>query len=447
VPRPVAIALAVVLLAVGNPVALRAASFGDVSSLGLDASYDVVATFDWHARTADVRTTATVIGSKPWPTSVLAFNLQILRIGDAKVGVVNVDGRPVDATVEDQTIYVPLDPPLAPTGTTAVEIDYTAHMSASPDPNGDDWGFAATSQYLTAYRWIPWLSRTTKFDRPSVGDPYVTANASSVHVDITADPSLIFAATGIEMTSATGAHSYEVHNVRDFNFVASPTYQVARRNVRGIDVSFYYDRLDPGTVLDATTRAINDYSDKVGSYPYPVLNIAETGPWASIESPQTFWLADNVPGHLLAWTTAHEVAHEWFYAVVGNDQAREPFADEALADFMARNLLDDFVPSQCPTGFLDATIYDLGTCYPWVVYVQGNLWLREMRDRIGAAAFWGAIASYYAANTFGIGGTRKLLDALDVAAGGAQLHPQFPRLYALPVPDLPFGGATLGLSD
>jgi len=160
-------------------------------------------------------------------------------------------------------------------------------------------------------------------------------------------------------------------------------------------------------------------------------------PW--IGPPQTFWIADNVPGHLLAWTTAHEVAHEWFYAVVGNDQALEPFADEALADFMARNLLDRFVPSQCPTGWLDSTIYDLGDCYPWVVYVQGNLWLKAYRDQVGSATFWRGVADYYAENRFGMGGTLKLLNALDAAAGKPQLHERFPSLYAVPVPCLPFG--------
>jgi hypothetical protein len=432
------VAVALVALAL-SAVPARAATPQDVSSLGLDATYDVKASFDWNGRSADVKTTATVKGSKPWTTSILAFNLQILRIGHAQLTNVTVDGAQQAAVVDDQTILVTLNRPLAPGRSTVVEIDYTARMTASPDPNGDDWGFAATHDYLTAYRWIPWLSRTTKFDRPSVGDPYVTANASAVHVEITADPTLIFAATGTETSGSGATRIFDAQNVRDFNFAASPSYRTASRNVGSIAVKVFYRNLDPGVILDTTARAINDYTSKVGRYPYPVLNIAETGPWASIESPETFWLADNVPGHLLEWTTAHEVAHEWFYAVVGNDQAREPFADEALVDFMSRNLLDRFVPSQCPTGFLDQSIYDLGECYPWVVYVQGNLWLRDYRDHVGSATFWRGVADYYDEYRFGIGGTLRLLDALDAAAGKSQFHDRFPRLYPVPVVDLPFG--------
>jgi hypothetical protein len=152
-----------------------------------------------------------------------------------------------------------------------------------------------------------------------------------------------------------------------------------------------------------------------------------------------FWLPNNA-GRLLPWETAHETGHQWFYSVVGNDQALEPFADEALVDFMARNLLDDFVPSQCAPDYLDKTIYNIGSCYPWVVYVQGNLWLRDYRNAVGSATFWTGVADYYAQYKFGIGGTRQLLDALDAARGRAQVHTQFARLYALPIVSLPFGG-------
>jgi hypothetical protein len=439
VRRLVTVCCLLIIAATAFPAQTRAADDSGVNSLGLDASYDVNATFDWRGGKADVRTIATVNGSKPWSSSALAFNLQILRIGHAQLTTATVDGAPVVAQTDDQTIIVPLDPPLAPGGSIEVELDYTATMTNSPNPNGDNWGFAATGAYLTGYRWIPWLSKPTKFDRPSVGDPYVTANASDVKVAITADPSLIFATSGVQTASDGSTRHYEAHNVRDFNFAASPFYRTASRTVRGINVTVFYNSLDAGVMLDVTSRAINDYSDKVGAYAYPTLNIAETGPWASIESPGLSWVADNVPGHLLAWTTAHEVAHEWFYAAVGNDQALEPFADEALVDFMARNLLNRFVPSQCPAGWLDSTIYELGDCYPWVIYVQGNLWLKAYRDQVGSATFWRGVADYYAENKFGIGGTLKLLNALDAAAGKPQLHERFPSLYAVPVPCLPFG--------
>ena len=412
----------------------------DVSSLGLSASYDVSAVIGWSDRTVRVDTAVEVRGTVPWPTSTLAFNLSTFRTGRAEIGAVSVDGQPVEPLVDDQTVLVPLPQPLASGGAATVRIVSTARLNASPRADSDEWGFARTDGLLTAYRWIPWLSRTTPFDRPSVGDPFVTASAERVRVTIEVDHELIFATSGTEVARDGGAWTFEAANVRDFNLSASPDYRIAQRTVAGTPIKFFHRRLAPDAVLDVAGRALADFSARVGPYPYPELTIAEVGPWAPLESPAHFWLPDNAPARLLPWMTAHETAHQWFYAVVGNDQAREPFADEALTDLMARSLISRFVPSQCPPGDLDQSIYDLGECYPWVVYVQGVAYLRKYRDAVGGAAFWRGVADYFDAYRFGIGGTRELLAALDRAAGRTRAHEdRFPGLRPPIVGCLPLG--------
>ena len=42
------------------------------------------------------------------------------------------------------------------------------------------------------------------------------------------------------------------------------------------------------------------------------------------------------PGHVMQGqntlgVTSHEVGHQWFYGLVGNDQGRDPWLDEGLA--------------------------------------------------------------------------------------------------------------------
>ena len=124
------------------------------------------------------------------------------------------------------------------------------------------------------------------------------------------------------------------------------------------------------------------------------------------------------------------MAHQWFYSTVGSDQARKPFADEAVADFMGRNLLSRWAASNCAQDDLDESIYDLGNCYAWVIYVQGGNWLRAYRDRVGNATFWRGLSNYYLNYRNKIGGTRQLLNALDAAAGITGGHEdRFPSLY------------------
>ena len=86
-----------------------------------------------------------------------------------------------------------------------------------------------------------------------------------------------------------------------------------------------------------------------------------------MESPGLIWIPTGVARANLRYLVAHETAHQWFYGLVGNDQARQPFADEAAADFVARYVLGLRRASRCATAALDLSIYAL----------LGGLLLRE----------------------------------------------------------------------
>ena len=102
---------------------------------------------------------------------------------------------------------------------------------------------------------------------------------------------------------------------------------------------------------------------------------------------------------------SHETAHQWFYSLVGNDQARQPFADEATADFLAREITRTRRGSRCSTGLLDRSIYSYSSaCYYEIVYIQGGNLLNEARRRMGSTAFWSALRKYVVANRFGLTG-------------------------------------------
>lgn len=406
------------------------AGAADVNSLGLRASYEVVATFGWGNRTVSVDSSARVTNETGSQVSVIAFNLATLRTGNAQIGSVTVKGASANANVDDQTVLVNL-PSVLPVGDEAlVRIRYTAVLNASPNANGYTPGFARANGVLTAYRWIPWLSRTTRFNNTSAGEPWVTPVSPSVRVKITTDKRLIFATSGRRVADKGLTQEFVATNVRDFNLSASPTYRSKSTTVGGTRITVLYRSLSANTVLDVAVRAFRDYRAKVGEYPHAQITISEVGPWYAMESPSLIWLPSNATGSELPWMVSHEMAHQWFYSTVGNDQAREPFADEALADFMARNLLSRWPSSKCAQDDLDQTIYELGGCYAWVIYVQGTHWLRAYRDRVGDGTFWTGLSNYYSNQRHRIGGTRKALDALDAAAGISGGHAdRFPGLY------------------
>jgi hypothetical protein len=426
-------ALALAVVAALVPVGTGPARAGGVNSLGLRATYDVVASFSWNTRHVSVSTTAHVTNRTGGSVSTIAFNVTPFRTGNASLTSVTVNGSKANAQKSDQTALVNMAPALPSGGSATIKIDYSATLNASS--SGERYLFAQADGIMSGYRWIPWLSRDNRYDRPSVGDPWVTPVSPAVNVTITTDRALKFAATGVRKSVSNNGltQRFSARNVRDFNFSAAPDYRTSSRTTNNTRITFYYRTMAPSKVLDLAVKAVKSYTSHVGKRPYGQINIGEVGPystWAAIESPGHFWIPRGTPSRLLPWEVVHEVAHEWFYAAVGNDQASEPFADEAVADFMARDLINSFVSSQCGEDDLDQSVYDLAGCYPWVIYVQGNLYLRKYRDDVGSTAFWRGLSNYYSANKFKIGHTRELLDALDRASGVNYPHyKRFPSLY------------------
>ncbi|HEY0127261.1 MAG TPA: M1 family aminopeptidase, partial [Blastococcus sp.] len=86
----------------------------------------------------------------------------------------------------------------------------------------------------------------------------------------------------------------------------------------------------PGDVLSAwTVEAIGDLEEFLGPFPYATLSVAllpDLG--GGIEYPSMILEATPSPEVLV-----HEVAHQWFYGMVGNSQFRDPWLDESFASW------------------------------------------------------------------------------------------------------------------
>jgi hypothetical protein len=152
-----------------------------------------------------------------------------------------------------------------------------------------------------------------------------------------------------------------------------------------------------------------------------------------MESPGLTWIPTGVGTANLSYLVHHETGHQWFYGIVGSDQAVEPFTDEAVTDFMARYVLGQRRASRCATARLDLSIYKYSTaCYYEIVYIQGGNFLDDLRKRMGNTAFWSGLRAYVAANRFKLAPTKTLLDTLDDHTSldlVPRFHPRFPRLY------------------
>jgi aminopeptidase N len=131
----------------------------------------------------------------------------------------------------------------------------------------------------------------------------------------------------------------------------------------------------------------------------------------------------------------HEVAHQWFYGLLGNDQMREPWLDEGFSDFSARYLMG-VGANQCSAKNIDVSVFafpagltsggnwsDCGG-YFFTVFNRSTAMLNQVRAAMGSADFFAAMRAHIADRRYGITTTRALLDHLE-AWDSANLLPLF----------------------
>ena len=400
------------------------------SSLSLTATYRVNAHIHWSRGSMLVSSTALVTNSTPSNVTRLVFNLVPLVTGKAELLAVSVARKTVDAVARGQTVVVRLPQPLAPGHRVLVKIRYRAQFNAVTG-----WRqplFGQVDGVITAYRWIPWLSRRQPFHAPNFGETWVTGVSPSVTVTLTSAAPLIFATSGTRTGRTTNSQTFSAQNVRDFNFSASPDYKVRRLTSNGVAVRIYYLTGRPDLLAQSAIAALDRFSDKVAPYPHKSLNLAEVPISTGMESPALVWISDSATPEAVRRIVIHEVAHQWFYSAVGNNQGLQPFLDESVSEFLMRNLLDSFPRSACATERLDLSVYDYGaSCYADIVYIQGARYLERYRSEVGSHDFWVGLRAFYEANKLDLGNTRALLDSLDAASGyDSQRHAnRFPGLY------------------
>jgi len=401
------------------------------SSLAVEARYDVRVTLRMATGTMRVVARIAITNRSGGPIDRLDLNTVLARIGALRITRASVDGVAVAPIVDDQTIRLPLGGVLPDGASASVALRFTAR--AATRLAGSRWLFARVDGSWSAYRWLPWIGAARRFDRPNHGDPFMTASSPFVRLAITSDRPVRLATNGRRVAVDGLSQVFEAIDVRDLTFVADARFGAASRLVRDTKVVVFARSAERRAALVRhASKALTRLERLLGPYPWRRLTVAETAGGYAVESPGALWIPRGAAAGRLPWLVAHEVAHQWFYGLVGSDQARQPFADEAPADFLARHVTGTQRTSRCGRDELDRPIYRYSAaCYFEVVYVQGARVLDGIRRRAGDAAFFGALREYLAARRHGFGSTAELLaalDAVDPADLTVWLRPRFPRI-------------------
>ena len=402
----------------------------NATSMDLTAEYAATVTLNYGTRSFRVSETINVRNTSGVAIDRLELNTIVARLGAMHITSAAVDGKAVHPTVSDQTIHYPLGGVLDPGASAQVRLSYRATMRSST--SGSNWLFTRANGILEAHRWLPWISRPTAFTRPNHGDPFVTGVSPLVRVTINSDRRLVYATTGEQVGGSGLTKRFEARNVRDFAFTAATDYRLQSATVGGVVIHVWGRPGFPSSsVMTAAKRALSREAVLLGPYPYRTYDVAQTAGGFGMESPGLTWIPTGAGN--LTYLVAHETAHQWFYGIVGNDQARQPFADEAAADMVARYVTGLRRASRCSTARLDLTIYQYSSaCYYEDIYIQGGNLLDDTRKSLGTTAYFAALRDYLAANRFKIATTQTLLATLDAHTSlslAVRFRPRFPSYY------------------
>lgn len=160
-------------------------------------------------------------------------------------------------------------------------------------------------------------------------------------VSLKAKSNMVIASSGSEVSCERGGDYstvfYELENVRDFAFFCSPFFTLRSQTI-GDTVFRYYFQDDKSyqTNIAEGVEAYKLFSSSFSDYGYESINIVRV-PLSSNGMEYSCLCAVNevLPKTQEREVIAHEIAHQWWFLKVGNDQAYEPWLDESLAEFSA----------------------------------------------------------------------------------------------------------------
>ncbi len=358
------------------------------------------------------------------------------------VSGVRLNGEEIAAEAEEGVLRVPLDPSLDPGSTAIVGVDFALDI---PIDEVQGYGLLRYSNEVLSLSHV--LPMAAVFDEggwslesPARHGDLVFSDASFFLVRVSAPEAFTLVTSGTEIDRRTDGGrqhvTYAAGPARDFFLAASRRF-VERSAPHG-DITLRsttlpeYDATSD-RALQITGDALGILQTMLGDYPYDELDIVTTDLDAlGMEYPGLFAIAlplfepdsaDYPPVYLEA-TLVHELAHQWFFNLVGNDPAEEPWLDEALAQFATLAYFERAYGPSGGQGFLQSlrerwqrvgreaipvglpAVSYTSLEYGAIVYGRGPLFVDELRRALGGPVFDEFLRDYVQSNRWGIATTQ-----------------------------------------
>lgn len=388
-------------------------------------SYILYTTLDFKGRTAFVDQTIRYYNKTGGSLADLVLSVQPNSYRNGFIlNSIALNGAPVTAyALEGQRLTISL--PQALTSGSAATLTLSFKLNIPSKGANDVYGYDFNQINLTDWYpfVVPYRGGWILHDPMPWGE-HLVYEASDVELNIKTDSDITLA-VGASPESNGEWTRYRMYGTRTLALSASSEFMVSETSTGNITVrSYYFNGYQSAGDAMANTgaSAIQTFSSQYAPYPHQTLAIVQTDMDDGQEYDGLVFLSTDFYAQYgggarnnLTVIGVHEIAHQWWFSLVGNDQALEPWLDEALSTYSERIFFENNYPANVswwwqfrvnyfnPTGYVDTDIYNGGTfrSYTNAVYFQGAYFLDEMRMLMGYGNFSKFIKEYARRYSYG----------------------------------------------
>ncbi len=388
-------------------------------------SYILYATVDYDDHHVAVDQAITYPNQTGAPLSELVLAVEPMLYASAfQLISISVNGiQSSDYSLVSHRLGVPLSAPLPPGGQVTLVLEYELNIPVKQ--KGNTFGWLSYQTNLTD--WFPFV---VPYD-PNAGwllhdfMPYgehLVYDAADFELNLRFADSLsapMVAAPALPEVNGEWTR-YRLAGARTFALSMSRDFLLSESAVGTVVVRSYYfaGHEDAGLkLMTVGTQVIGLFEPVFAPYPYPVINVVELEYNDGQEYDGLCFLSSNFyetydggSQNNLVTIGVHEMAHNWWFGLVANDQALEPWLDEAMALYSERIFFEYTNPGLLnwwwqfrvnyfgPNGWVDTSIYDNVSFrdYTNAVYLNGATFIEDLRMRIGDQAFYAFLQDYAA---------------------------------------------------
>jgi hypothetical protein len=397
-----------------------------VVELGFEVSDDLRRVAGREAVTFTPDAKACELVFRAWPnkpeTSADGTSLVVTDVlveGAPAEPVVTAAGAPPGAP--GTMVEVPLPECVEPGTQVSAELGFTLTLGEDADARVGVVPDAQVAWFATAFPLLAWVRGEgwVRDDAVDLAGETVTSEAFELaELSVSAPDGYAVLGTGSAVDAVPAerpgrtVHRFAAEAVRDVA-VAVGRYEVAEREVDGVRIRVAVpaagSRVGAREWIDAHAEAIPRLEELFGPFPYRDLWVSITPTEITgLEFPTSLFYGD-LDRDEIAELVAHELAHQWTYALVGNNQARDPWLDEAFATFgeaVVTGMEDDYALDDIPGQVVGHLGYPMSywageggfARYYEGVYRQGAAVLLAAREGVGSTAFDEALRGYVADN-------------------------------------------------